>query len=58
MFGADWTNPLTLGVNIANLALGLLSLAAVGVLAYAVAAELAAHWKAHHARHMSDFKMR
>lgn len=59
MFGVDWSNPFTLGVNIANLVLGLVSLAAIGVLAYAVAFELAAHWKARHARHhVPDFKTR
>lgn len=43
MFGVDWSNPQTLWLNLTNLALGVVTLLAFGVLVYGVAYELLAH---------------
>ena len=40
MFGLDWSDPQTLWLNITNLALGLVTLAAIAVIGFAVAREL------------------
>ena len=40
MFGLDWSDPQTLWLNITNLALGLVTLAAIFVVGFAVAREL------------------
>lgn len=45
MFGVDWNDPQTMWLNVANLALGLATLACVGLLAYSVGAELLAGLK-------------
>jgi hypothetical protein len=45
MFGVDWNDPQTIWLNLANLALGLVTIACVAMLVYAVAAELLARWR-------------
>jgi hypothetical protein len=40
MFGTNWSDPQTLWLNITNLALGLVTLAAVGVLSASIVREL------------------
>ena len=42
MFGIDWGNSQTLWLNLTNLALGIVTLLALGVLAFGVAQELLA----------------
>jgi len=40
MFGVDWSDPQTLWLNLTNLALGLVTVAAIVVVGFAVAREL------------------
>jgi hypothetical protein len=45
MFGIDWGNPQTLWLNLTNLALGVVTLLAFAILAFAIAQELLARRK-------------
>lgn len=48
MFGVDWSNPETLWLNITNLALGIVTLLAVGVFVASIVWELTFHRKRVH----------
>ena len=58
MFGVDWSNPQTLWLNVTNLALGLATVAALGVLAYGLFGDLLAARKRSAAMAKMDGQLR